>query len=116
MSGILMDLLLPSADNVVDNYRVQFVNQCVMSSSILVQCFNAVCVCVSVRLSVHNKGDCLRMFRVAAWRPGWLLAQNIGSKNFGGWYVGGDQLGGWEDEISWVSEWVVIWMGLLVNA
>jgi len=42
MSCISMDLPLPSADTVVHNSRVLFANQCVMSSNIIVQWFNAV--------------------------------------------------------------------------
>jgi len=42
ISGILMDLSLPSADAVVHNFRVLCANQCVMSSNKMVQCFNAV--------------------------------------------------------------------------
>jgi len=42
MSGILMDLSLPSADAAVHNSRVQFANQCVMSSNKIVQWFKAV--------------------------------------------------------------------------
>jgi len=42
MSGILMDLSLPSADAVVHNSRVLFANRCVMSSNKIVQWFNAV--------------------------------------------------------------------------
>jgi len=39
MSGILMDLSLPSADAVVHNSRVLFANQCAMPSNIIVQWF-----------------------------------------------------------------------------
>jgi len=35
MSGILMDLSLPSADSVVHNSRVLFGNQCAMSSGLM---------------------------------------------------------------------------------
>jgi len=42
MSGILMDLSLPSAGDVVHKFRVLFANQCVMSSNKIVQWFNAV--------------------------------------------------------------------------
>jgi len=42
MSGILMDLSLPSADTVVQNSCVLFANQCIMSSNKIVQWFNAV--------------------------------------------------------------------------
>jgi len=42
MSGILMDLSLPSADAVVHNSLVLFANQCVMSSNKIVHWFNAV--------------------------------------------------------------------------
>jgi len=42
MSGILMDLSLPSADTVVHNSHLLFANQCVMSSNNIVQWFNAV--------------------------------------------------------------------------
>jgi len=42
LSGILMDLSLPSADAVVHNSHLLFANQCVMSSNKIVQWFNAV--------------------------------------------------------------------------
>jgi len=42
MSGILMDLSLPSADAVVHNSHLLFANQCVISSNEIVQWFNAV--------------------------------------------------------------------------
>jgi len=42
MSGILMDLSLPSADAVVRKSHVLFANQCVISSNKIVQWLNAV--------------------------------------------------------------------------
>jgi len=52
MSGIFMDLSLPSADTVVHNSRILFANQCVVSSNKIVQWVNAVkshirCMCIS---------------------------------------------------------------------
>jgi len=56
MSGILTDLLLPSADAVVHNFRVLFANQCVMSSnnSPMVQCCDSHIRCMCISTFVHT--------------------------------------------------------------
>jgi len=66
ISGILMDLSLPSADTGVHNSRVLFANQCVMSSNNIVQWFNAVKVikgvCVFLPLFICLCFMCICMF------------------------------------------------------
>jgi len=44
MSGILLDLGLPTADTIVHNFRALFASHCLLSCSQIVQCFADIAV------------------------------------------------------------------------